>query len=445
MKQVLGKKEVLSKIIQAPRYACSLGGGMQSVLAIHRAIPIVHSTMGCAYQLNLGLCLSSGWQGTGYVGGSFTPCSRIYQKEVIFGGEERLRQQIANTLEIMDGDLFVVLTSCVVELMGDDIAGVVKEFSSAEVPVVYVLTGGFKGNSFRGYELLLEALIDQLLEKPTKKEKNLVNVLGVIPYQDVFWRGNLREIRRLLEKLGLKANMLFGHREYGLDSWKRSSSAELNIVLSPWVGIGPARKFEKKFDIPYLVFPQLPVGPTETSKFLREVGNRLHLEPGLVEKVIAEEEREVYYYLEDVGDIYVDLGYSFDFVMIGDSNYVIGVTKFLTNVMGFIPLLAVATDDPPDEYRNTILNELSNLNHRLKPEVLFENNAGVIWDAARKTEANLFMGSSFDVHLARDLGAAHLSICWPITDRLITDNTYCGYKGAREIVSDIYSTIRQLA
>ncbi len=93
------------------------------------------------------------------------------------------------------------------------------------------------------------------MEKPTRTEKGLVNVLGIIPNQDVFWRGNLREIQRVLERLGLKANVLFGHDEFGLDVWRRIPSAELTIVLSPWVGITPAEKIRGSLECPTWCFP----------------------------------------------------------------------------------------------------------------------------------------------------------------------------------------------
>ncbi len=148
--------------------------------------------------------------------------------------------------------------------------------------------------------------------------------------------------------------------------------------------------------------------------------------------------------MEDHIEDYLAEGEGLEFVMIGDSTYVIGMTKFLTNVMGYIPMLVVATDDPPDQYRDTILSELADLNHGLKTKVLFESNAAPIWEAAGKSEASLLLGSSLDIHVSRNLGAYHLSVCPPMTDRRVTNNAYCGYRGAMELISDIYSIIRSL-
>lgn len=40
---------------------------------------------------------------------------------MVFGGTDRLAEQVANTLRVMDGTLYVVLTSCVTEMIGDDV------------------------------------------------------------------------------------------------------------------------------------------------------------------------------------------------------------------------------------------------------------------------------------------------------------------------------------
>lgn len=441
-------RQVLSKIIEAPRYACSLAGALTSVHAIHQAIPVVHSAMGCNYNLYLGYQVAGAHQGSGYAAGTNTPCTRLGPKEVIFSGEDKLRVMIRNAMEIMDADFFMVLTGCAGSLIGDDIGSIARDFRNSPVPVFYADTGGYKGNTYRGYELVLEAMLDQCMQKSPKVEKGLVNILGVIPVQDVFWRGNLKEIQRLLEKLGLKVNVLFGHKKqkyglYGLEAFKAAPSAELNIVLSPWVGVSIAKQLEERFDTPYLAFPGLPIGAVESANFLRQVGERIGIPKSQLEEVIADEDEEYYYYLEMMGDLYIDYGMQFDFVMIGDSNYVIGITKFLTNEVGCVPFTAAITDDPPDEYRATITNELSRLDYDLKPEVIFESNSGQIWDRLQKSEANLVLGSLLDKPLARSLSAAFLEVGHPIMDRAILNNPYCGYKGALELLGDIYTAVLQ--
>jgi nitrogenase molybdenum-iron protein beta chain len=50
-----------------------------------------------------------------------TPSTNVAEKEIIFGGEGRLEEQIRTTVELIDGDLYVVISGCQVEMIGDDI------------------------------------------------------------------------------------------------------------------------------------------------------------------------------------------------------------------------------------------------------------------------------------------------------------------------------------
>ena len=127
--------------------------------------------------------------------------------------------------------------------------------------VIYAQTAGFKGSSYVGYEILLDAFIDQLVEEKPRKEG--VNIFGIVPSQDVFWEGNLVEIERILNSIGLEVNTLFNGKKI-----EDLSSAALNIVLSPWVGIKAAEKLKDRFGTPYIINP-LPIGVIETNSFLK--------------------------------------------------------------------------------------------------------------------------------------------------------------------------------
>ena len=71
--------------IEQVRYACALGA-LTSVIAIEGAIPITHCGPGCASKQFHALSGISGYQG----GEFHVPSSNIGNKEVIFGGADRL-------------------------------------------------------------------------------------------------------------------------------------------------------------------------------------------------------------------------------------------------------------------------------------------------------------------------------------------------------------------
>ena len=219
------------------------------------------------------------------------PCSCLIEKHVIFGGEDKLRKLIDSTLQLMEGDLYVVISGCVPALIGDDVESVVREFKG-KADVIVVNTAGFKGNTFDGYDQFLEAVIDQYLV-PCQKKKKVVNILGVVPFQHVFWKGDLNVVKNLLAKIGVEANIIFTQFD-GVKKLKEIPEAELNIVLSTWNGHNAAKKLKEKFGQNYITFPSTPTGPKQTSEFLRVVAKKLRVPKKDVEKVIAEEERHAY-------------------------------------------------------------------------------------------------------------------------------------------------------
>ena len=83
----------MSCCIEQPRQVCALGA-QQSVLAIDRAIPIIHGGPGCGLKLFGGLAFYNGFQGSGYAGGNAIVSSNMGENEVVFGGEKRLDELI---------------------------------------------------------------------------------------------------------------------------------------------------------------------------------------------------------------------------------------------------------------------------------------------------------------------------------------------------------------
>jgi len=145
----------MSGIIEQERYTCAIGA-LQSVVAIPKAVPILHSGPGCGDMIQ-GFFERS----TGYAGGSTSPCTNFSEKEVVFGGIDRLRQIITNTYKVLDSDLQVVLTGCTAGIVGDDVDSLVREFQEEGKPIVSVETAGFKASNFEAHSLVVNAIIEQ--------------------------------------------------------------------------------------------------------------------------------------------------------------------------------------------------------------------------------------------------------------------------------------------
>jgi nitrogenase molybdenum-iron protein beta chain len=429
----------MAKILYQPRYKCALAA-MQTVHAIPGAIPILHSGPGCASKLNDNNGTS------GMFSPNIFPCTGISEKEVVFGGADKLRVTIENAIKIIDADLFVVLTGCTPEIIGDDIAEVVGEFSDAEKKVIYTNTPGFKGNNYVGHDWILQSIFDQYLpERKAKIQKGLVNIFASPPMQDAFWLGNLRELESLTRELGLKPNTIFGF-DRGLRNIDKIPDAELNILVSPWAGLESVKFLEKKYGTPFLHYPVLPIGAFETSKFLREIAKHSAVDTNVIDRVINYHENEYYYYIERYSDIFLEQRImSKRFVTVADAHYALAITKFLVNDLGMFPATQFITDDTPKKYRDGIIQEFRNLNYGIQADVIFSTDGEEIHRNIRETDFAgnpLIIGSSWERQVAPEVSGIFVNVSYPMVDRMVINGHLAGYSGGLKLLEDMYSEAR---
>lgn len=444
----------MSDYIERPRFSCALGGGLTTASALPQTAPVLHGSSGCAGNLVWTLMGGGGLGTSSYCSGLSAPSTNIQEREVVFGGTTRLREQIQHTLEVIEAKLLVVITGCVPEMIGDDVQAVVSEYRERGVDIVLAETGGFRGNSYTGYEIVLEAVFRGFVKRGAPKVRGRVNVWGVAPSWDAFWRGNLEGVRDLLERLGLTVNTFFGDRD-DLDQIRAASSAELNIVLSDVYGVKAARTFEQVHGTPYLV-SSLPIGPTATEQLLRQVADRLKLEPAVVNEVIAQESQRYYKHLTTLADAYTDADLQRYVVVVGDANYAAALPRFLADDLGWLPELVVFTDPVEEEHKAGLAARATASALEPKPRVVFDTDTSRIVEHVRElrplpaggTYNNTFspafvVGSSLDRELARVFNAGHLSVSFPVANRAVLDRGYTGYRGGLRLVEDLLSQIVQ--
>ncbi|MCR5629459.1 nitrogenase component 1 [Eubacterium sp.] len=425
----------MSEIMENPKGGCVLAG-INSVLgAIDKVCPILHSGPGCCMQTTAADQGQSGHKSSCFVSSVSIPSSNMLEKEVVFGGVNKLRTTIQGSVDIIDADAYFVLTGCTAGIIGDDIVSVTNEFAQKGIPVYPIDTPGFAGDSNLGYETVWNTFIDQVIEEAPKDEK-LVNIFGIIPYHDPFWSGALEEIDRILSRLGLKVNTFFTKGQ-GIEDIKKSSAAALNIIINPWLFKGPAKKFEQKFGVKSIRFPGLPVGATDTTRFVREVANALNLDSKLVDAVIADEERYVYNYLaQAIGVVSWKR-----FAVVADANNAVGFTRYLANDYSFSPVLVIISEPIfRKEDKERIINEIKNLEYAKPPKVLFITDQYEINKAIREEEEEitLLVGSSNEREIALEKDIQFILGAFPMSERLIFNRTYAGYRGSLTFTEDIY-------
>lgn len=196
------------------------------------------------------------------------------QHSVIHGAEERVEQAILTVDRELGPRLIALVASPVSALIGTDLEGVARKVSGrirAEIAVFG--SGGIKGDWWEGEREVYAWFAREIVEPPAARASG-VNLIGA-SYSVYNWRSDLREIRRILEGLGVPVVASFSI-EATLDDIARAGAASLNLVLDA-AGFEAARILEERFGLPYLA--GLPFGLWGTEAWLARLGDLLGVDP----------------------------------------------------------------------------------------------------------------------------------------------------------------------
>ena len=432
--------------ITHPHYGCTIGGAY-SVTAIKGAVPVSNCGPGCMYKQYFHLSFLNGFQGSTGAGGGNIPSANVGENDIVFGGAKKLDALLQSSIALYDSDLFVVLTGCSGELVGDDVGSVVRKYQEAGYPVVAAETGGFKGTNLNGHEIVVKAIIDQYVgEQPdTPKKKGLINLWFEVPYFNTNWRGDYLELVRILKASGFQVNVLFGPQSGGAKEWKKIPQAQFNLVVSPWVGVGIAEHLKTKYNQPYLHIPVIPVGEEATTAFIRQVVEFAGIDPKKSEKFIKEEADLYYYFLDSFADFFSEywFGLPSRFAVVGDSATNLAYSKFLADQIGLVPVKQIITDNPPERFREAIAEQFRNISEGVSIEPEFLEDGYLVEQSLDTADFGpsvpLILGSTWEGDVAKRKNALLIEIAAPSSEKVVINGSYIGYRGALQLLEDIYT------
>ena len=227
---------------------CTLTGALTVTTHVSDAITVVHGPGGCTHH-NFSLLHATSLDND-FISLPPLISTGLSESDVIFGGEAVLDRALDTVIARRPGAVFV-LSTCIVDTIGDDVGMVCSTKSGT--PVFVVPTAGFLGGSFQiGVNNALIALAG--MAEPTQGNGK-VNIIGEknLEYEV---DENFTEVSRLLSLLGLSVNIRFVH-DLTTTQIATLGAARLNILRDPSL-IPVGEYLKERFKTPYI--PAFPVG-----------------------------------------------------------------------------------------------------------------------------------------------------------------------------------------
>jgi nitrogenase molybdenum-cofactor synthesis protein NifE len=255
--------------------ACVFCGSRVVLYPIADALHLVHGPIGCAvYTWDIRGALSSGPELHRM---SFS--TDLQEKDVIFGGEKKLRRALDELIDRHAPKAAFVYSTCIVGLIGDDVDAVCRAVEAAKgIPVIPVKSEGFKGNKREGYAAACAAMMRLVGTGDTTGISPVsVNILG-----DFNLAGELWIIRGYLERMGVEAvaNVTGDGRIAGI---KRAHGAALNVVQCSGATMDLAKMMKERFGIPFIRASYL--GVEDMADSLYAIAEHFKdVSPGIVER-----------------------------------------------------------------------------------------------------------------------------------------------------------------
>ncbi len=223
--------------------ACVFCGSRVVLYPVADALHIIHGPIGCAsYTWDIRGSLSSGPELHRL---SFS--TDLREKDVVFGGAEKLRQSLDELIDRHKPKAAFVYSTCIVGVIGDDVESVCAQMEQEKgIPVIPVQAPGFQGSKKDGYKIACEAIFKLVgtLDKPTPKYS--INILG-----DFNLAGELWILLEYYKKMGIHVNASITG-DGRVDDIRNAHNASLNVVQCSGSMIHLAKMMKEKYDVPFL-------------------------------------------------------------------------------------------------------------------------------------------------------------------------------------------------
>ena len=186
-----------------PAKACQPLGAVFAAAGFERTLSFVHGSQGCVayYRSHLSRHFKE-------------PCaavsSSMTEDAAVFGGLQNMVDGLANAHALYSPKMIAVSTTCMAEVIGDDLQAFIhtaKQKGSVpdDFAVPYAHTPAFVGSHTTGYDNMVKGILEYFWKNRERTPGTALNIIGGF---DGYAVGNNRELKRILDLMGVEYTLL---------------------------------------------------------------------------------------------------------------------------------------------------------------------------------------------------------------------------------------------
>jgi len=334
-----------------------------------------------------------------------------------------LTQALRNIFTIYNPDIVAVHTTCLSEVIGDDIPTIVKRArEEGVIPegklVIHTNTPSFIGSHVTGFSNMVCSIIKYLAER-TGETKNQINIIpGFVEPAD------MREIKRLCRLMGVSAvvlpdtsDVLDGplDGEYHmypkggttLPAIKSMGDSMATLALGHFTSHPAALALETKHQVPAGLL-ELPVGVGGTDRFIQAL--RSYSPDGTVPEELETERGRLVDMMSDMQQYF----HNKRVAIAGDPDHVIALTQFVLE-LGAKPVFCIT-----GSHGNHFEKRLHELLDPVVPDAKIKQAADFfeLHQWIKNEPVDLILANTYGKYIARVENIPFVRFGFPILDRV---------------------------
>lgn len=402
-----------------PGAHCPLMGAMMAVGGIDDAVMLVLGTDECTYYTKKATIGGFSFKGID------NRCFSIVldHHDVTFGCREKLHEAFAELMEEVAPKAVFIVTTCVLEVTGDDVDSMAEELADQyQIPVLAVHTEHFKtANHIPGVRDTVTACASMMESVDVGDvNKKKVNIIGqrLGKFQDT-------QLHEILVRHEIEIGMMLPGGTT-LEAIREAATAGVNIVVNE-LGLPLAKKMQARFGTPYVMFDKY-VAPEHVLQAYKELFGYLQIE---LDAELDAMYKECVQLVENAREELTGMKYIYGNTALSCYEY----NAFMVS-MGMEPLLIQTNDYPGDDA--PFIKEIL---EKYNPYVTKSANIAPLQYVYDELKPNLYLGHEYENRLrAKKIALVHDSnlssmLGFDVTKAVIAELVRAA-KDARELAAE---------